>query len=94
MGGWAEEIAASPWPLEGTILAGLLLITVVGVLIAWIREGIGGTLLVVGAIVLSAFSYVTAEHGKAWNTLFMSGLFLAAGILFLVCWRQSEEVRK
>ena len=90
MGGWADEIAASPWPLEGTILAGLLIITVLGVLIAWSREGIGGTLLVVGAIVLGAFSYVTAEHDKVWNMLFMGGPFLVAGILFLACWRWSE----
>ena len=90
MGGWVEEIAASPWPLEGTMLAGLLIITVLGVLIAWSREGIGGVLLVVGAIVLGAFSYVTAEHDKVWNMLFIGGPFLVAGILFLACWRQSE----
>jgi hypothetical protein len=90
MGGWAEEIAASPWPLEGTILAGLLIITVLGVLIAWTREGVGGTLLVVGAIVLGAFSYVIAEHDKVWNMLFMGGPFLVAGVLFLAYWRWSE----
>jgi hypothetical protein len=94
MGGWADEIAASPWPLEGTMLAGLLIITVLGVLVAWTREGIGGTLLVVGAIALGAFSYVIAEHGKVWNMLFISGPFLMAGILFLACWRQSKGARK
>jgi hypothetical protein len=91
MGGWADEIAASPWPLEGTILAGLLIITVLGLLIAWSREGIGGVLLIVGAIVLGAFSYVTAEHDKIWNVLLISGPFLLAGILFLACWRQSAR---
>jgi hypothetical protein len=93
MGGWAEEIAASPWPLEGTILAVLLIITVLGVLIAWTRAGVGGTLLVIGAIVLGTFSYVTAEHDKVWNMLFMGGPFLVAGILFLACWRWSEGRR-
>ena len=90
MGGWAEEIAASPWPLEGTMLAGLLIIMVLGVLIAWSREGVGGTLLVVGAIILGAFSYAIAEHDKVWNMLLMGGPFLVAGILFLACWRRSE----
>jgi len=94
MGGWADEIAASPWPLEGTILAGLLIITVLGVLIAWSREGIGGVLLVVGAIVLGAFSYVTAEHDKVGNMVFTGGPFLVAGILFLACWRGSEGRRR
>jgi hypothetical protein len=93
MGGWVDEIAASPWPLEGTVLAGLLIIMVLGVLIAWIRERIGGTLLVVGAIVLGVFSYVIAEHSKIWNMLCMGGPFLLAGILFLACWRQSGKRR-
>jgi hypothetical protein len=91
MGGWADEIAASPWPLEGTIRAGLLIITVLGVLIAWSREGMGGVLLTVGAIVLGTFSYLTAEQGKVWNMLLMGGPTLVAGILFLACWRRSEE---
>jgi hypothetical protein len=90
LGGWADEIAASPWPLERTMLAGLLIITVLGVLVAWIREGTGGALLVVGAVALGTFSYVTTEHDKVWNMLFMSGPFLAAGILFLACWRQAQ----
>jgi hypothetical protein len=90
MGGWADEIAASPWPLEGTMLAGLLVIMVLVVLIAWIRERKGGVLLVVGAVVLGTFSYLIAEHDKVWNMLFISGPFLVAGILFLTCWRRSE----
>ena len=72
------------------MLAGLLIITVLGVLIAWTREGVGGTLLVVGAIALSASSYVIAEHDKVWNMLFMGGPFLVAGVLFLAYWRWSE----
>jgi hypothetical protein len=91
LGGWADEVAASPWPLEGTILAGLLIITVLGILIAWSREGMGAVLLIVGAIVLGTFSYFTAEQGKVWNMLLMGGPTLVAGILFLACWRQSEE---
>ena len=91
LGGWADEIAASPWPLEGTIRAGLLIITVLGVLIAWSREGMGGGLLIVGASVLGAFSYLTAEQGRVWNMLLMGGPTLVAGILFLACWRRSER---
>ena len=50
----------------------------------------GGVLLIVGAIVLGAFSYLTAEQGKVWNMLLMGGPTLVAGILFLACWRRSE----
>jgi hypothetical protein len=47
--------------------------------------------LTVGAIVLGTFSYLTAEQGKVWNMLLMGGPTLVAGILFLACWRRSEE---
>lgn len=93
MGGWVDEIAAAPWPLEATLLAGLLILTLLGVLMAWIREGMGGALLVVGALLVGAFSYVTAEQGKVWNTLCVGGPFLVAGILFLACWGRSRGRR-
>ena len=32
----------TPWSLEGAMLAGLVVTIVLGVLIAWWREGIGG----------------------------------------------------
>jgi hypothetical protein len=72
MGGWADEIAASPWPVERTILAGLLIVTILGGLIAWARQRIGGMLLVVGAIAVGALSYVITEHNSVWTMLLTS----------------------
>lgn len=90
MGGWADEIEAIPWPWEGTMLAGLLIVTVLAVLIAWRREGIGGTLLVIGAIALSVFSTTCTECNGISIILLMGGPFLVAATLFLACWRRSE----
>jgi hypothetical protein len=53
-----------PWSLEGAMLAGLVVATVLGGLIAWWREGIGGTVLVIGAMALGTFAYVTARFNK------------------------------
>jgi hypothetical protein len=66
-----------------------LCLHLVGAMGGWAEE-IGGTLLVVGAIALDAFSYVIAEHDKVWNMLFMGGPFLVAGVLCLAYWRWSE----
>jgi len=38
----------TPWALEGAVLAGLVIFAVLGILIAWWREGIGGTVVVIG----------------------------------------------
>jgi hypothetical protein len=91
MGGWADEIEATPWPLEGTMLAGLMIVTLLGILIAWRREGIGGTLLAISAIALSLFSTTCTECNGLSIILTMGGPLLVAGILSLACWRRSEE---
>jgi len=80
----------TPWSLEGAILAGLVIITALGVLIAWRREGIGGTIVAIGAIALGTFAYITARFNKVWAMLITGGPFLVAGTLFLACWRRSE----
>jgi hypothetical protein len=77
--------------LQGAILAGLGTTTVLGVLIAWWRERIGGTIVVIGAIALSTFGYITAGRNKVWVMLFTGGPFLVAGILFLASWRRSQQ---
>ena len=78
----------TPWSLEGAMLAGLVGATVLGVLIAWWREGIGGTIVVVAAVALCIFAYVTAGHNKVFAVLVSGAPFLVAGILFLASWRR------
>ena len=64
---------------------------VVGVIIAWSREKIGGTVVLIGAIALSTFGYITAGFNKLFAMLVAGGPFLVAGILFLTSWRRSRK---
>ncbi len=85
-----SKLGVEPTPeakLEGTILGCLVAVVVIGVIIAWFREGIGGLIVVIGGIVLSIFAYITAGHNKVL-AMASSGIpFLIAGILFLISWR-------
>jgi hypothetical protein len=83
---WPHAPQAS---MEGAVLAGLMGTTILGVLIAWWKERIGGTIVVVGAVALCVFAYVTAGHNKVLAVLVSGGPFLVAGILHLVCWWRS-----
>ena len=90
----AELISAHTAPSwEGEIPAGLVITTVLGVLVAWRREGIGGTIVVIGAIALATFSCVTARFNKVWIMLITDGPFLVANILFLMCSRRAKSLQ-
>jgi len=77
--------------LQGAILGGLGITTVLGVLIAWRWERIGGTIVVIGAIALGIFGYITAGRYKVWVALFSGGSFLVAGVLFLASWWRLKQ---
>ena len=81
----------TPFTLEGAALGGLVLLAVVGVLIAWRWEGIGGTMEVIGGIGLSTFAYLTAGSNKVF-AMSVSGLpFLVSGVLLLISRRMSTR---
>ena len=85
--GIAYDIVESrPWTLEDAIMAGLVITSALGVLIAWWREGIGGTILVICAAAHSTFAYVVAGHNKGFAMLISGGPFLLIGSLFLAVW--------
>ena len=85
--GIAYDIVESRlWTLEDAIMAGLVITSALGVLIAWWREGIGGTILVICAAAHSTFAYVVAGHNKALAMLISGGPFLLIGSLFLAIW--------
>jgi len=86
-----EISAGTPPPLEGIILGVLIIILVVGVIIAWRNEKIGGTIVTFGAIALCIFAYITAGRNKHLAVLFSGAPFLVSGILFLTSWRRSKK---
>jgi len=74
--------------LEGTVLGFLMVIVVIGIIIAWFKEGVGGIITTLGAIALSIFAYISAGHNKIFAMLTSGIPFLIAGILFLISlWR-------
>ena len=82
----------NPPGIEGIILAGLVIIAIVGIVIAWWRKGVGGTVVTAAAIALCVFAFVTAGRMKIIAVLFAGGPFLASGILFLISSRNSKKM--
>jgi len=78
--------------LEGTILGFLVTIVVIGVIIAWFREGIGGFITAIGAVALSIFAYISAGHNKIFAVLTSGIPFLIAGILSLISWQRRKSL--
>jgi hypothetical protein len=90
----AAVVAAAepgPWTWESTVLAGLIVASALGVLIAWWREGIGGTIIVICAIAHSTFATIASGHNKGFAMLITGSPLLVAGILFLASWWRSER---
>ena len=82
----------SPPSLEELAVVFTLL---VGVLIAWRREGLGGLILVLAAFVLFLIMsvVVTNKYPDQWPSLMLLFVvpYLVPGILFLICWWRSRK---
>jgi len=83
-------VESGPRTLEDAIMTGLIITSTLGVLIAWWREGIGGTVLVICAVAHSTFAYIVAGHNKGFAMLISGGPFSLIGILFLASWWRSR----
>ena len=91
-GGLAElDSNAEPPAPEGAVLFGLVVVSTLGVLLAWRREKIGGLIVLAGGVALSAFAYVTASRYKLFAILVSGAPFLVAGALFVVSGRRSSQ---
>jgi hypothetical protein len=62
-----------PWTWESPLLAGLIVASALSVLIAWWREGIGGTIIVICAVAHSTFAYIASGHNKGFAMLITGG---------------------
>jgi len=87
--GAAHAIAGTdPWTWESAVLTALIVSSAVGVLIAWMREGIGGLVVTFCGAAHSIFAYVVAGHNKGVAMMLAGIPLLIAGILFLVSWKR------
>ena len=77
-------------------ISAFIIIFVVGVIVAWFREKIGGIILVVSAVAVSIFSIITGlndPNSDLMDAIILMGLpFLIIGILFLVSWWKSRKL--
>jgi hypothetical protein len=83
-------------PLPLWIQAALLITPMVGVLIAWRWEAIGGAILIIGAILFVTLPNIAFAAAGREIKFGLSGVLillpiLVAGILFLICWRRSKS---
>lgn len=80
-----------PWTLESWVMAGFIITVPLIFLLAWWRESLGGTILVLYAIGFSTFGYISAGHNKVFAMMISGGPFLLIGILFLTSWWMSKR---
>lgn len=87
-----ESRKGGSWTVESTLIAGFIVIFVLGVIIAWWREGIGGIILIICALAgMTALFLTLGELYDFWVPIFMGGPFLFSGVLFLLCWWRSRR---
>ena len=75
-------------------MAALISTSVLGVVVAWLREGVGGLILVMVAAAHSTFAYVAAGHNRGFAMLISGGPFLVTSSLFLVVWYRSRMLER
>jgi hypothetical protein len=82
---------SEPWTYESVIIAVFIVTAPLGIFIAWLREGIGGILLILYAVAFSTFGYISAGHNKPFAMVITGAPFLVIGILFLTSWWKSRR---
>ncbi|MBO8160441.1 MAG: hypothetical protein H0Z24_02295 [Thermosipho sp. (in: Bacteria)] len=79
--GGADEYLTESAKVQGTILVLLILAEIVGFILNWKYRKLGATIVLIGAIALCIFAFVTAGQNKLM-AISVSGLpFLILGIL-------------
>ena len=92
--GMLEAIFGSdPWTVESTVLAVLIVAAAVAVTVAWWREGIGGSLLLLVGIAHGVFAFVAAGHNKLFAVAITGVPVLLVGLLFLASWWRNRQAQ-
>lgn len=92
--GILEAIFGSdPWTVESTILALLIVTAAAAVTVAWWREGIGGSLLLLVGVAHGVFAFVAAGHNKLFAVAITGVPVLLVGLLFLASWWRFQRAQ-
>lgn len=75
---------------------GLLIIfaaaSMLSVLLAWHKDGLGGLVMLIWGIVFASFAFLNADRNPATSMLISGVPFFIAGIFFLTSWSLSREL--
>ncbi len=77
-----------PLTFEGRMIGAFGVIFMIGVLIAWWKEGIGGIVLITSAIAFGIFIYLTAGRNRLLASVLISSPFSISGVLFYLTRRK------
>jgi hypothetical protein len=85
--------SANPLKMRGIAIAAAipLLAALAGSVIAWKREGLGGTLILGGSVLFILLNAIAKNPFNAIVGAF--GTFAIVGFMYLFCWRQSARAR-
>ena len=92
-----DPYTVKPVPLADQIAMGLFGVAILGSLIAWRWEGLGGAIAIASVVGDDVFCRIT-RGGGLWSQVLTPAsplvfLFGFPGILFLVCWALSRSKR-
>jgi hypothetical protein len=76
---------------EEQMMTGLTVASLLSILVAWWRGGIGGTFLLICGAAHSTLAVFASGHNKLGAVLISGGPFLLLGALFLAAWRQGRS---
>ncbi|MCJ7667472.1 MAG: hypothetical protein MUP04_04170 [Anaerolineae bacterium] len=90
-----DPYVVEPVPLADRILMGFFGVAILGLLIAWRWEGLGGAIAIASAVGHDATFRITRGYWflKLPPSAPLEFLFVLPGILFLVCWALSRSKR-
>ncbi len=75
---------SEPLTLEGGMIGAFAIFFTIGIVIAWIKERIGGIILIIGAIAFAIFILFSTGNNRVLASVLISSPFLISGILFYI----------
>jgi hypothetical protein len=72
---------------ETILLVVMAVLSLVSVIIAWWREGLGGCVMLLWGLTFTIIAYVTSRPQHIYSMLITGVPFIVASFLFLVSWR-------
>ena len=82
-----------PIPVRDYVLLGLLGASVVGLLVAWLRERLGA-LITIGTMLARELLYIIIEGKWYVNFLLLWAVFLPPAIMYLLAWRMERKLKE